>query len=387
LEDAQGNRAVLVTTDLLGFPKGISDRIRNRVEKKYDLTRAQILLNSSHTHSAPVLEDALTDIYPLDQRHKKQIQKYTHELEDKIVALVGRALQAMQPAALFAQNGVTRFQVNRRNNPAATLTEATDLNGPNDHAVPVIKVSDPSGKLIAIAFGYACHNTVLDGYTWSGDYAGFAQLEIEKMYPGVVALFFQGAGADQNPLPRRTVPLAQQYGRTLAAAVDRVLQEEMRALAPTLLTAYKEVELTLNSPPTREELARQASETTGYHQRWATRMIGNVEKGDKLRTTYPYPLQVWKLGDQSIFSLGGELVIGYAIQLKRIFGQEIFVLGYSNDVMAYIPTTAILREGGYEGESSQIVYGLPNTWTSDIETEIIYGMISLAGQVGVLKAK
>lgn len=62
------------------------------------------------------------------------------------------------------------------------------------------------------------------------------------------------------------------------------------------------------------------------------------------------------------FALGGEVVIEYAIELKRIFGQNTFVLGYSNDVMAYIPNSAILTEGGYEGASSQIVYGLPSTW-------------------------
>jgi len=64
---------------------------------------------------------------------------------------------------------------------------------------------------MAVAFGYACHATVLSIYQFSGDYPGFAQIEIEKSYPGVTALFFQGAGADQNPLPRRTIPLARQY--------------------------------------------------------------------------------------------------------------------------------------------------------------------------------
>src|SRR5690606_39897908 len=67
---------------------------------------------------------------------------------------------------------------------------------------------------------------------WSGDYVGFAQIALEKAYPGTTALFFQGAGGDQNPLPRRTVALAEQYGNTLAAAVERVVKEEMRPLSP-----------------------------------------------------------------------------------------------------------------------------------------------------------
>ena len=383
IEDAERNRAVLVTSDLLGFPKDLSDRIRNRISRKFGLQRSQIILNSSHTHCGPVLGEALLDIYPLGHSDIKKIRRYTGELEDQIVSLVGAALQAMAPATLSSANGVARFQVNRRNNDAATLAVTSDLKGPNDYAVPVIKVQDMSGKLLAVAFGYACHNTVLDNYQWSGDYAGFAQLELEQLHPGVTAMFFQGAGADQNPLPRKTVALARQYGRTLAAAVDRVLEEDMRPLAATLSTAYAELPLSLNPAPEKAEFARLAGEYTGYQKRWATRMLQKVEDGEGLLSTYPFPLQVWKVGDQSIFSLGGELVVEYSIALKRIFGADAFVMGYSNDVMAYIPSTTILREGGYEGKTSQIVYGLPSTWTSDIQASILYEIVRLAKEAGV----
>jgi neutral ceramidase len=94
-------------------------------------------------------------------------------------------------------------------------------------------------------------------------------------------------------------------------------------------------------------------------------------------------LQAWKLGDQPIFSLGGELVVDYSIRLKRIFGQDIFVLGYSNDVMGYIPSERILMEGGYEGDFSQMVYGLPGKWTSDIESVIVNALIEVAGEAGL----
>lgn len=383
IEDSRGNKAVMVSTDLLGFPKGLSDRIRARVKERYGLDKAQVLLNSSHTHSAPVLNNALRDVYPLDESQLKKVAQYTSKLEDQIVDLVGKALRSLKPAQLFAANGVSRFQINRRNNPAATLSAQTDLNGPNDYAVPVIKVMDESGKLQAVAFGYACHNTVLNGYDWSGDYAGFAQIELEKMYPGVTAMFFAGAGADQNPLPRSSVPLARQYGRDLAAAVARVLEENMGRIGPGLSTAYREVPLGFARLLSKDDYARMANELTGYQKRWATRMQQKVERGESLPTSYPYPLQVWKLGNQNIFSLGGELVVGYAIELKKIFGQDSFVFGYSNDVMAYIPTTTILREGGYEGQSSQMVYGLPASWSSDIESVILYEMVKLAREAGV----
>lgn len=386
LEDANGKRAILITTDLLGFPKDLSNKIRDKLKIKYGLSRDQILLNSSHTHSGPVLQDALTDIYLLDEVQLEKIKQYSLLLEDQIVKLVGEAFGKMEPASLYAQNGVTRFQVNRRNNPVNTLTKVTELNGPSDHAVPVIKVLNKKGELKAIAFGYACHNTVLERYEWSGDYAGFAQLEIEKYHPGVTALFFQGAGADQNPLPRGTVPLAKQYGRELAAAVDRVIEENMRKLPAKLTTAYSEIDLALGAIPDKEELTNIIKTTTvAYQKRWAERMLGKIDKGEQLIRTYPFPVQVWSLGGQALIALGGELTVEYAIMAKRMFGQDAFVLGYSNDVMTYIPSCSILQEGGYEGDAARMVYGMPAKWDVTVENRILSEIITQAEKAGVPK--
>ena len=383
LEDEKGNRAVLVTTDLLGIPKAVSDRVRAELQKSLNLSKAQIILNSSHTHSGPVLSNALVDIYPLDAAEQAKIDTYTQTLETQLVQLVQQAFRNLEPALLSAANGVTRFQVNRRNNREANLLNQSELRGPNDFAVPVLKIADASGKIKALVFGYACHNTVLDQYLFSGDYAGFAQLELERAYPDATALYFQGAGADQNPMPRRTVPLAQQFGRELTAAVLRVLQEPMPQLSPQLAAAYSEIDLKLSPPPTAKELTKIINQSEPYQQRWARRMLAQQQDGLPFPTSYPYPVQVWRLGNQALFSLGGELVVEYALEIKKRYGPEAFVLGYSNDVMAYIPSETILKEGGYEGASSQMVYGLPAPWQPGLQEQILSEVEKLGQQLGL----
>lgn len=383
LQDANGKQSVLITADLVGIPKALSDRLRDRLKTKYNLSRSQVAINTSHTHTGPVLSDALVSIYPVNKSQQEDIDQYTRQLEDKLVALAGNALRSMQPARLYSGNGVARFQVNRRNNKEATLSSQSHLNGPNDYAVPVIKVADAKGKIMAIAFGYACHNTTISLYKWSGDYAGFAQAELEKMYPGATALFMQGCGADLNPLPRGNVQIAIQYGTELAAAVARMIEEDLKPLRAELTTAYSEIDLAFNTAPSKEELQKMAEKSNGYEKRWANNMIQELEKNNALKSSYPYPVEVWKLGEQPMVFLGGEVVVGYAIELKKIFGENLFVLGYSNDVMNYIPTTTILREGGYEGASAPMVYGLPATWKANIETDIIQEVTRLAKQVGM----
>lgn len=383
LQDENGKTCVLVTSDLLGFPKALSDRVRQQLYQQFGLTKAQIILNSSHSHSGPVLDDALRDIYPLDAHEEAKIARYSRRLEGQLIELVGSALKDLTPVSLYAENGVTRFQVNRRNNKEATLREQTELKGPNDYAVPVIKVATPDGTLKAVVFGYACHPTVLDLRQLSGDYPGFAQMELESKYPGATALFFQGAAGDQNPLPRRTVPLAQQYGRELAAAVIRVLDEPMRPLSAQLRTAYSEIPLPLTPAPTEAELLDMQQDNTPYISRWATRMLAEKKQGKSFPMSYAYPLQVWKLGEQPLFSFGGELVVEYAIECKKRFGPDLFVMGYSNDVMGYIPSATILKEGGYEGASSQMVYGLPSKWDPSVPERIYAEISRLAEQAGV----
>ena len=382
LEDSKGRKALLVTTDLESFAKYLSDRIRNRISATYGLTRAQVILNSSHTHSGPVLQ-GMYNIYTQDPAENEKITRYSKKLEETIVALAGEAIKSLKPAHLYSGSGVTRFQVNRRNNVEAKISEQTEINGPNDYSVPVLKVTNSSGDLLAVAFGYACHNTTLSGYEWCGDYAGFAQIELEKLYPGASAMFFQGAGADQNPLPRRSVYLAQQYGRSLAAATDRVLKEEMKALSPVLTTVYSEIDLEFAPLKSKEELMKIAGESKGYQKRWAEEILHKMETGEKIMTVYPYPVQIWKLGEQPLISMGGELVIDYTLKFKEKYGSDIFVIGYSNDVMAYIPSAKILKEGGYEGASSQIAFGLPSPWKENIETLIITEVDRLAGIAGI----
>lgn len=382
LQDSTGNTALLITTDMLGFTREITKLIHKRLESEMGLKSSQIILSSSHSHSGPVLTNALITIYPLDDVQKEKINKYTSWLTDQIIELAVKAKGSMKPVNIYSSNGEVRVQVNRRNNNERQITEITELKGPNDFAVPVLKVENKKGKIEAVVFGYACHPTVLSGYQWSGDYPGFAQLELEKKYKGATAMFFQGGGADQNPLPRRSVALAKQYGLELAAAVERVLSEKMKKQRSDLFTSYSEIDLELETPPSKTELIKLSKEFEGYRKAWCDLMLGKIEKGEQLITSYPYPVQFWKIGDQNLVSLGGELLINYTISLKKILGEDTFVMGYANDVMTYIPGEKALTEGGYEVDDAHMVYNLPSKWKPGLEKKIINEVVRLAKQSG-----
>lgn len=374
LEDAQGRRGVILSSDTLGISQPIYEAVVARMKSQHGLDRSQIMLHASHTHCGPVLKQALYDTYPLDDAQRALIEAYSAKLIDIIVTTLGEALKSLEPVTLSRGQGVATFAVNRRNNREAdvpALREANQLVGPVDHSVPVLAVRRRDGSLKAVVFAYACHNTVMDFYKWFGDYAGVAQFALEDRNPGVTAMFVMGCGADQNPVPRRKLEFAEQYGAQLADAVQAALKEGTRPLSPRLQTAIELTPLAFDPLPPREQLEQTAAEKPSYRQRWAARMVKLQSSGDALPKSYPYPVQAWRLGEQLWINLGGEVVVDYSLKFKGEFGYDTWVTGYSNDVMAYIPSHRVLLEGGYEGQSSMMVYGQPaERWAPDVEERL-----------------
>ncbi len=385
LQDEKGNRGLAITLDLVGIDRELSQAICAGIEKQYGLKREQIAIFCSHTHSGPVVSKNLRPMHeyllPADQ--KELIHAYARKLEEQLVVLAGKALKDLQPAKLGWTTGKATFAVNRRTNKEAEVPQLKadgKILGPHDHDLPLLAVHNDKGELRALLFGYACHATVLSGYDWCADWPGYAQLELEKRHPGCLALFWAGCGADQNPLPRRTVALAEDYGRQTADAVDAALKNDLTPISGTLTTTYREISAPLDRLPTKEELEIAAVGKDKYQAARAKMLLADIADGKPLRSDYPYPVAVWKLGpDVQWVILGGEVVVDFALRLKSdLRGTKTWVAGYANDVMAYIPSRRVLIEGGYEGGGAMVYYGLPAIWAPEIEEVIVREVLKQA---------
>lgn len=382
IQDPQGHQAVVLTSDLCGIPRSLSEPVCIAVMKATGIKRADILINCSHTHCGPVVAGNLSDMYPLSPSQKGDIQKYTDLLEKSMVETMIDAVKHLKPAKISIGEGTAKFAVNRREPTPKGIINGFNASGPVDHSTPVLKVEDADGKMLAVVFGYACHNTTLSFFEWCGDYAGFAQIELEKAYPGATAMFWIGCGGDANPLPRSKLELCQKYGKELAMAVKDGLNGRMQSIAAPLTTRYAEVSIPLDTIPGKEVWEAEASSKSVAHANRAKRMLATLNAGKPIATEYPwYPIQSWKFGDQLTWlALGGEVVIDYNMRLKKELAGKgtLWIAGYSNDVVAYIPSARVLKEGGYEADSSQVYYGMPTKWSPKIEEIIIKKAVELA---------
>jgi neutral ceramidase len=158
--------------------------------------------------------------------------------------------------------------------------------------------------------------------------------------------------------------------------VAKVLKDRMKPIAGDLRMSYAEIDLPFAELPTREKLAEDARDKNKFVASRARLLLKQLEKDGSLRRAYPYPIQVWGVGsDLDWVTLGGEVVVDYALRLKKENGAgKTWVMGYANDVMAYIPSLRVLKEGGYEGGGAMVYYGLPTVWGPRVEELIVAGV-------------
>jgi hypothetical protein len=381
LEDERGGRMVFVTLDLIGVPRTLRKSLEARAEKAWQLPPGSLLLNASHTHSGPEFRFGRAPADDGDFKPSTLGDNYGRDLENKLFELIGKALASRAPARLAYSFARAGFAMNRRLPTKDGYKNSPYPEGPVDQSVPVLRVEGADGKLRAVLFGYACHNTTLALYQFSGDYAGYAQQYFEADHPGVAALFMLGCGGDQNPYPRGTVDLAQKHGRALATAVEAALATTLKAVNGPLRSAYAEIQIDYAPAPTRDEFKARLDSKDRYEVSHAKRMLERLDKGEKLPTQYPYPVQVVRFGDAlTMVALGGEVVVDYALRLKQeLAGPAVWVAGYSNDVMGYIPSLRVMKEGGYEaGGAMRFSTTHPGPWAESTEERIVSKVLELS---------
>ncbi len=357
--------AVLVTVDNCGIPASMREEVLSRLSGKTKVVSERFAICSSHTHCAPMILGILPNLFGMDipPDHMAAIERYTRELTDNIEKVALAALVDRRPAALAWGVGKVGFAANRR------LFRLK----PIDHDLPVLRATDPDGKVRAIFTSYACHCTTIGIDEIHGDWAGVAQEALQREFPGAIALTALGCGADQNPNPRRTMELVKKYGEDLCAEAKRLTMGELKPIRGRLECQTKLIELAYDKLPTRaewEELAASKTTSIAYH---AKKNLARLDKGEVLPTVLPYLVQRWCFGDDvAMVFLPGEITVDYSLRIKREFDRErLWVNGYSNDVPCYVPSRRVLDEGSYEGAGAMVYYDRPTKFAADVEERIM----------------
>ncbi|WP_157254465.1 hypothetical protein [Nonomuraea typhae] len=334
-----GRPVVVVTADVLGLPRSMSQMIRHGVQS-LGVAGSDFALLATHTHTGPVLLDKLDPYiaYNISGRQMDPVLAYSSTLMSTIVTLVRDTLSAVRiPCTLDHTVTAADFSFNR---------EGLSY---RERDVPVLTARSLTGRPLAILFGYGCHPVSAGKQSlFDPDYPGAAVHRIETASE-VFAQYVPGAAGDQAPTGSRGWPLRDRLGRILGDAVLQAARTPGRTLRGPIRTAYQDVDLPLDLgdlPAMRQDYTqRLAKHGLGYYRRHAEMMIDQLDRR-AFATAMPVPLQSWTVGDSLRLALiGGELVSGYAAYFRARY-PGIWVAAYANEVPGYIPSDGLINGGG-----------------------------------------
>lgn len=323
-------RVALLTLDMTDANETDVATLRAAISAAIGVPPAHILINASHSHSAPIAPG-----YTRKQISDPHLARWTRQLPERCAEAARAAESGRRPVSLsIGRAQVGEWIFNRRpvrpDGTVKTTFTPADRNvlpeglrfAPIDPTATVLAFRDQAGAPVATLLHLACHAVSVYGAHKgvSADWPGAACLNLQRSQGGEV-LFLQGCGGDIVPA-RRGLEEARTMGAFIAERAAAAAAQSL-ALKPAPL-AVSQSRLGL---PLTDAVARE----TG-------RLTVNAE------------IQVITCGDLALVALPGEPLIGLsmAIQEGSPYPHTI-VLGYSNgDGVEYVGLPGEKIRGGYE---------------------------------------
>ena len=171
------------------------------------------------------------------------------------------------------------------------------------------------------------------------------------------------------------------HGREVADEVGRLIRGKLSPVSAKLSARRLQLAIPFDTLPSRGELEGRVAAAAQPKATWLQKMVGSqsadllaqLDQGRPLPAALNYSVTAWSFGnDLAMVFLPGEVVVDYALRLKReLNGARLWVTAYANDVPCYIASRRVLKEGGYEADTSMIFYGRPTRLAPSVEDQII----------------
>ena len=350
----------LISCDLLGITNAQVENIKKRAMESCGT--ANIIFGATHTHSGPTgspqfaWEENMFD--PLAMS----------EFDEKVALAMVNAKKRAEPSILY--NGFTSVPEVAKNRRAGETAV--------DNELGILWAKNSEGKITGIIVNYACHCTILDSsnYLISADYPGYIYQEAEKQFPGVTAMFFNGAcgdlnigysadasafGANMGEL--RSFKNAEKMAGFIFEGIKRVINNPIE-VEGQISFIYVTLELpSRNNLPSlqslvseKESLEKAGQEDTDSQLKlvYTKALLGNVAHLCKNGQIVQGESVLMVIGKTVIITVPGELFCEIGMAIKNIFkpDKQAFLFGYTNGYVGYLPTKKAFLAGGYECETS-----------------------------------
>jgi neutral ceramidase len=378
----------VVACDLLVVGETLVASVRERVQELTGIPASNILINASHNHTAPILQD--TDAASL-HHGSTSFGPYTTNLVDLMAGAIFGAFRRREPAtAGFGYTTAADITVNRVW-PARSLSDR----------VTVMRVDRRSGRPIAVVVSFACHGTCVGGHTldWGADFPATLRAEVEATV-GAECLFLQGAAGDvapfdfwfgnEDPQPmgfETATRLGKALAKSTLACLDDVethddvtlvarsasvaLERRRIDVEPQILDELEANIRAHHEPPTRDAWPLTLHTTTSAQLEPAEYQLGVIAFVRDLASRAGSPvqaeLQAIRIGQTALLAMPFEPFSEIASRIAARSRIDVTVLGYSNGYQGYLPDSEAARgladlgiHGLLDQDRTRWAYGITN---------------------------
>lgn len=372
-----GQMQVIVSVDWFFASTGLRERILSRCAGRLD--EAALVVVASHTHTSPNPDRTKIGFSKVDP-------EYVAWVEDAIASRVAEILRSdvWHPIRLRFTTATCDCAIHRRRK--AWVLRKSGLRreisifpnpaGSRDRDLRLLRVENEDNSLLAVVWGISCHPTDWPRYSeLSPDYPGAVRQAIRRQAGAEVpVIFLQGFCGDLRPpsigmWPWRgtwrsrllTFAAIALNGPAFVGFTEQKYAKWVDSIAKSAMKALDQAAQT--NPLATKLLIRRTSIPLSA--------LGISGETDQV-TFHSFDLDE----NLRVVGISAEVCWEYAALIKSALGgKKIWPVGYIDNVYGYLPTQAMLVEGGYEVKGFMKLFGIKGEFVANID-EIILESLS-----------
>jgi len=378
---------VMLSVDSCGIRRDMSARYRDQIAEATGLSREQIWIAATHTHTGPM--NTPSGSFPVDE---EKIARYAEFLGQRLADAAVLALKDLRPARMGVITGwapervayIRRYQM--KDGSVMTCPPVDDPNidhplGELDQRVHVLRL-DREGAEGIVLMNYGLHADTINSDMISPDWPGWTRRTLEQVL-GVKCICMIGAegdvgstnvhptGGDMNDTEisfdneMKSPGMARFVGRALAGTVLQVYDKAEFLDVEEISMLHHTVRVAANRPkPDEMPLAKQykALHDAGrdceipYTAMELTTVVAEATRMCRLEhgpDEFFLEMTGVRLGDVAFVGIPGEPFTEIGVRLKETAGwKEVLPCCLVNGSQGYFPSRAAFGEGGYEARCS-----------------------------------
>ncbi len=385
---------IMISADLCGIPKEIYLRSAEAIEKAIGLSRDNIFLAATHTHTNGVLGESASF-----EADAEIIKKYEELFVSRVADVAKLAFDNLKPAKMGYAIGYapdrTSYIRRYKMKDGSTMT-CPPINDPDiahpigelDRRVNVLRF-DREGAESIVLVNYGLHADTVNGELISADWPGWMRDTVEKAIDNTKCVFFTGAagdvgstninpsGGDMNDTEisfdneMKSPGMARFVGRALAGTVLQVYDKVEYIDVDDINVLHNLIKVPANVPA-KEDLPR-AHEYKKLHEEGRDDLIPytamelttvvaealrmcDLENGPE---EFVFDILGIQIGKVAFVGMPGEAFTEIGVAIKETKGWDLILpCALVNSYEGYFPVKSAYDEGGYEARTSRYKPGV-----------------------------